>query len=108
MRSVKQNIATPDIAELRDELSRVVQMLELLVCAAREGEAASFKLKKFLARNDLSREPISQTATPRTRPARDERGLLRRAHLPSSGTRLDRSARNRSGGGEGNRQRSAQ
>ena len=34
--------------------SRVVQMLELLVCAAREGEAASFKLKKFLARNDLS------------------------------------------------------
>ena len=54
MRSPKQNIAAPDIAELRDELSRVVQMLELLVCAAREGEAASFKLKKFLARNDLS------------------------------------------------------
>jgi hypothetical protein len=54
MRSVKQNIATPDIAQLRDELSRVVQMLELLVCMAREGEAASFKLKKFLARNDLS------------------------------------------------------
>ena len=29
-------------------------MLALLACAAREGEAASFKLKKFLARNDLS------------------------------------------------------
>jgi hypothetical protein len=54
MRSPKQNIAVPDIAELRDELRRVVQMLEQLVCAAREGEAASFKLKKFLARNDLS------------------------------------------------------
>jgi hypothetical protein len=44
----------PDIAELRDELHLVVQMLELLVCAARDGEAASFKVKKFLARNDLS------------------------------------------------------
>ena len=54
MRSPKQNIAAPAVAELRDELSRVVQMLELLVCAAREGEAASFKLKNFLARNDLS------------------------------------------------------
>jgi hypothetical protein len=54
VRSPKQNIAVPDIAELRDELRRVVQMLELLVCAAREGEAASFKVKNFLTRNDLS------------------------------------------------------
>jgi hypothetical protein len=54
VRSPKQNIAVPDIAELRDELRRVVQMLELLVCAAREGEAASFKVKKFLTRHDLS------------------------------------------------------
>ena len=54
MRSPKQNIAVPDIAELRDELRRVVQMLAPLVNAAREGEAASFTLKKFLARNELS------------------------------------------------------
>jgi hypothetical protein len=54
MRSVKQNIATLDIAELRDELRRVGEMLAILVNAASEGEAASFKLKKFLARNDLS------------------------------------------------------
>jgi hypothetical protein len=53
MRSAKQTLAA-DIAALRDELRRVVQMLELLVCAAREGEAASFKVKKFLTRNDLS------------------------------------------------------
>ena len=31
MRSVKQNIATPDIAELRDELRRVGEMLAILV-----------------------------------------------------------------------------
>jgi hypothetical protein len=54
VRSPKQNIAVPDIAELRDELHLVVHMLELLVCAAREGEAASFTVKKFLERNDLS------------------------------------------------------
>ena len=54
MRSVKQNIATPDIAELRDELRHVGEMLAILVNAASEGEAASFKLKKFLIRNDLS------------------------------------------------------
>jgi hypothetical protein len=54
VRSPKQNIAAPDIAELRDELRRVVQMLELLVCAARGGETASFKVKEFLTRNDLS------------------------------------------------------
>ena len=54
MRSPKQNIAPPTSPQLRDELRRVVQMLALLVCAAREGEAASFKLKKFLARNQLS------------------------------------------------------
>jgi hypothetical protein len=54
VRSLKQNIAIPDIAELRDELRRVVQTLELPVCTAREGEAASFKVKKFLVRNDLS------------------------------------------------------
>src|SRR6516164_8957731 len=54
MRSVKQNIATLDIAELRDELRRVGEMLAILVNAASEGEAASFKLKKFLARNHLS------------------------------------------------------
>jgi hypothetical protein len=53
MRSAKQTLAA-DIAALRDELRHVVQMLELLVCAAREGEAASFKVKKFLTRNDLS------------------------------------------------------
>jgi hypothetical protein len=50
MRSAKQTLAA-DIAALRDELRRVVQMFALLV---REGEAASFKLKKFLERNDLS------------------------------------------------------
>jgi hypothetical protein len=49
-----QNIVVPDIAELRDELRRVVQMLELLVRAAHESEAASFKPKEFLARHKLS------------------------------------------------------
>ena len=50
----KQNIAAPDIAELRDELRRAIQMLALLVNAAGEGETASFTLKIFLARNHLS------------------------------------------------------
>jgi hypothetical protein len=54
VRSSKQSITVPDFAELRDELRRAVQMLELLVYAAREGEIASFKLKKFLVRNELS------------------------------------------------------
>jgi hypothetical protein len=54
VRSPKQNIPAPDIAELRDELRLVVQLLAILVNAASEGEAASFKLKKFLTRNDLS------------------------------------------------------
>ena len=54
MRSVKQNIATPDIAELRDELHRVGEMLAFLVNAAREGEAGSYTLKQFLARHKLS------------------------------------------------------
>jgi hypothetical protein len=52
--SPKQNIPVPDTAELRDELRRVVQMLELLVWVARGGEATSFTLKNFLARNHLS------------------------------------------------------
>ena len=54
MRSVKQNIATPDIAELRDELRRVGEMLAILVYAASEGEAASSTLKEFRARHRLS------------------------------------------------------
>ena len=54
MRSVKQNIATPDIAELRDELRRVGEMLAILVNAASEGEAASSTLKEFRARHRLS------------------------------------------------------
>ena len=53
MRSAKQNFAA-DIAALKGQLSDVLAMLELLVNAAREGEAASFTVKKFLARNDLS------------------------------------------------------
>jgi hypothetical protein len=54
MRSPKQKIAVLEIAELRDELRRVAQTLALLVTLASEGEAASFTVKKFLARNDLS------------------------------------------------------
>jgi hypothetical protein len=54
MRSRRQNIPVPGIAELRDDLRRVVQMLAALANPARESETASFKLKKFLARNDLS------------------------------------------------------
>jgi hypothetical protein len=53
MRSVKQNIAAPDIAELRDELRRVGEMLAFLVNAASEGEAGSYTLKQFLARHRL-------------------------------------------------------
>jgi hypothetical protein len=54
VRSPKQNIAVADIAELRDGLDRVVQMLALLVNAARESENASFTLKEFRARHRLS------------------------------------------------------
>jgi hypothetical protein len=53
MRSAKQNFAA-DIAALKGQLSDVLATLAALANAAREGEAASFKLKKFLARNDLS------------------------------------------------------
>jgi hypothetical protein len=54
MRSVKQNIAVPDIAELRDELRRVGEMLAFLVNVASESEAGSYTLKHFLARHRLS------------------------------------------------------
>jgi hypothetical protein len=54
VRSLKQNIPVPDIAELRDELGRIVQMLAALANAAREGETASFTPKKFRARHKLS------------------------------------------------------
>jgi hypothetical protein len=54
MRSVKQNIATPDIAELRDELRQVGEMLAFLVNAAREGEVGSYTLKQFRTRHNLS------------------------------------------------------
>jgi hypothetical protein len=54
MRSIKQNIAVPDIAELRDELRRVGEMVAFLVNAASEGEAGSYTLKHFLARHRLS------------------------------------------------------
>jgi hypothetical protein len=53
MRSHKQNFAA-DIAALRSQLSDVLTVLVALANAATEGEAASFTLKKFLARNDLS------------------------------------------------------
>ena len=84
MRSPTQNIAVPDIAELRDELHLVVQMLELLVCAAREGEAASFKVKKFLARNDLSESQYHKLR-------RQGRGP-RRMSVGSCGVRISRRA----------------
>jgi hypothetical protein len=54
MRSPKQNITVPDIAELRDELRRVVQIFALLANAARESEAGSYALKQFRARHKLS------------------------------------------------------
>jgi hypothetical protein len=53
MRSAKENFAA-DIAALKGQLSDVLAVLVVLASAARESEAASFKLKKFLARNDLS------------------------------------------------------
>jgi hypothetical protein len=84
VRSPKQNITVPDIAELRDELRRVVQMLELLVCAAREGEAASFKVKKFLTRNDLSESQYHKLR----RQGRDPR----RMSVGSCGVRISRQA----------------
>ena len=53
MRSAKQNFVA-DIDALKGQLSSVLAMLVALANAAHETEAASFKLKKFLARNDLS------------------------------------------------------
>ena len=53
MRSAKQNFVA-DIAALKGQLSAVLAMLVALANAARETEAASFTLKKFLARNQLS------------------------------------------------------
>jgi hypothetical protein len=54
MRSPKQNFAVPDIAELRDELRRVGELLGFLVNAAREGEVGSYTLKQFRTRHKLS------------------------------------------------------
>ena len=54
MRSVRQSIAPLDIAGLRDDLRRVVEMLAFLVNAASEGEAGSYTLKQFLGRHKLS------------------------------------------------------
>ena len=53
MRSAKQNFVA-DIAALKGQLSDVLATLAALANAVRDGEAASFKVKKFLARNDLS------------------------------------------------------
>jgi hypothetical protein len=53
MRSHKQNFAA-DIATLREQLSDVLATLARLANAAREGETASFTLKMFLTRNQLS------------------------------------------------------
>ena len=53
MRSTKQNFVA-DIDVLKGQLSDVLAMLVALANAARESEAASFTLKKFLARNQLS------------------------------------------------------
>ena len=54
MRSPKQNITVPDLADLKEQLGSVIATLTLLVDAAGEREAASFTLKRFLARNSLS------------------------------------------------------
>jgi hypothetical protein len=54
MRSSKQSIPAPGIAELRDDLRRVVQMLAALAIAANEGERSSFTLKEFQRRHNLS------------------------------------------------------
>jgi hypothetical protein len=53
MRSAKQNFVA-DIDVLKGQLSDVLAILVALANAARESEAASFTLKKFLARNQLS------------------------------------------------------
>src|ERR1700733_6765634 len=53
MRSAKQDF-TVDIAALKEQLSDALATLAVLANAAREGETASFKLKKFLVRNELS------------------------------------------------------
>jgi hypothetical protein len=67
MRSPKQNSPVSDIAKLHDELRRAVQMLALLVNAARESETASFTLKKFLARNQLSESQYHKLRRTRSR-----------------------------------------
>jgi hypothetical protein len=51
--SAKQNFAA-DIAALRTQLSDVLATLASLANTARESDTASFTLKKFLARNQLS------------------------------------------------------
>jgi hypothetical protein len=53
MRSAKQNFVV-DIAGLRDQLRRVVQMLAFLVNAARESEVGSYTRKQFRTRHKLS------------------------------------------------------
>jgi hypothetical protein len=53
MRSAKQTLAA-DIATLREQLSDVLATLSRPANAARESETASFTLKMFLARNQLS------------------------------------------------------
>lgn len=55
MRSPKQNITVPDLADLKEQLGSVIATLNLLVDAAGERAAASFTLKRFLARNSLSK-----------------------------------------------------
>jgi hypothetical protein len=52
MRSATNLVA--DIAGLRDDLRSVMQTVVLLANAAGERDAASFTLKRFLARNSLS------------------------------------------------------
>jgi hypothetical protein len=70
MRSAKQNIAVPDIAELRDELRHVGEMLAFLVNAASEDEAVSLTVKEFRARHRLSESQYHKLnrlkKTPRT------------------------------------------
>jgi hypothetical protein len=53
MRSAKQDFAV-EIASLKGQLSDALATLAALANAARESGAASFTLKKFLARNQLS------------------------------------------------------
>ena len=84
MRSIKQNIAVPDIAELRDELRRVGEMVAFLVKAASEGEAGSYTLKQFLARHRLSESQYHKLR-------REGRGP-RTMRTGSAGVRVSRAA----------------